>query len=230
MTDYLEITGFYGSSAISPNGEKMAYVTSDPLPDTFGVHLNLRILDFKTAKVESVNSPSENAGVISWSPDGRRIAFDLKSHSDQGLGYVSEIRTINIVDVESGKVSNIGVGMTPSWSPSGEWIAYVAYIPTDRADSQPSDFYAGRYYAINDFQVRLMSTVGTHSRILMRFHSDVGPNLKPVWSPDSKTLLFNRSRDPDSGTFDIYMVDVANGKPMKKFKNVAPVYGWVAAK
>ncbi len=229
LTDYLEITGFWGSSAISPDGEKMAYVTSDPLPDSFGVHLNLRLLDFKTGNVKSFSSPSGNVGQISWSSNGRRIAFDMESRIDQGLNYRSEIRAINIVDVESGKVSNIGVGMAPSWSPSGEWIAYVAYVPTEPAYSQPSDFYAGLYYAINDFQIRLMSTVETRSRVFKGFHSEAVPNLKPVWSPDSQTLLF-QVMDPDKGTVNIYLVDVVTGKATKRFRNVAPVSGWVAAK
>ena len=74
-----------------------------------------------------------------------------------------------------------------------------------------------------------MSTIGTQSRFVMAFHSDVGPNLQPVWSPDSKTLLVNTSRDPDSDTFDIHMVDLATGKATKKFKNGGPVYAWANA-
>jgi Tol biopolymer transport system component len=54
--------------------------------------------------------------------------------------------------------------------------------------------------------------------------------LKPVWSPDSHTLLINKSRDPDNGTFDIDMLDVITGKATKKFKNVAPVCAWVQVK
>jgi Tol biopolymer transport system component len=229
LTDYLEITGFWGSSAIAPDGTEMAYVTSDPLPDSFGVHLSLRLLDFKTGKVRSFNNPSGSVEEISWSPDSRRIAFDMGSPRDRGVDfYRSEIRTINMIDVESGKISSIGVGGTPSWSPSGEWIAYVGYVPTNRADAQQWSFYNGRYYANDDFELRLTNTAGTHSRRLMRLHS--GPNFKPVWSPDSQTILFNEMRDPDRGMIDIYMLDVVTGKRTKKFKNVGPVFAWVAAK
>jgi hypothetical protein len=55
------------------------------------------------------------------------------------------------------------------------------------------------------------------------------PVHKPVWSPDSKTLLINTLRDPDTGIFNIHMLDVATGKATKKFKNVAPVYAWVTS-
>jgi hypothetical protein len=34
----------------------------------------------------------------------------------------------------------------------------------------------------------------------------------------------------DNDTFDVYTLDVVTHKAKKKFKNVAPVYGWVEAK
>ncbi|MGA3068646.1 MAG: hypothetical protein ABSD43_00305 [Terracidiphilus sp.] len=75
-----------------------------------------------------------------------------------------------------------------------------------------------------------MSPVGTHTHIRMGFRLGGAANLKPVWSPDSQTLLVNESRDMDNDTFDVYTLDVVTHKAKKKFKNVAPVYGWVEAK
>jgi Tol biopolymer transport system component len=86
----------------------------------------------------------------------------------------TEMRSIYVADLETGKISQIGIGRSPSWSPSGEWIAYISYIEGSERH-QDSNYYAGRYYAINDFQVSLMSPTGTHARILMGFHSDVDP-------------------------------------------------------
>jgi WD40 repeat protein len=126
LTDYLEITGFWGSSAISPDGGKTAYVTGDSLPDSLGPHLSLRLLDFKTGKVQVISDPSGNVGEISWSPDGRRIAFDMDQPNYPGHWSPSEIRTIYVADVENGTISRIGIGLAPSWSPSGEWIAFVS--------------------------------------------------------------------------------------------------------
>ncbi len=227
-TDRLLMMGnFWGSSAISPDGSRMAYVSRDFDPDPVGLHWSLWLLDFKTGKLKLVTKPSGAVGEITWSPDGLRIAFDMEQPSGPGHWSSSEIRAIYIVDIETGTISRIGIGLSPSWSPSGDWIAFVSYIPVDRAQSQSSDEFEGKFYAINDNRVSLMSPVGTHSRILMGFHSDVVPNLKPVWSPDSKTLLFNKSQDPDNGTFDIDVLDVVTGKIIKKFKNVAPVYAWI---
>jgi len=52
----------------------------------------------------------------------------------------------------------------------------------------------------------------------------------PVWSPDSRTLLLTRVRDPDNGTLDIYMLDVKTGRAKKKFKNLGPVFAWIEPK
>jgi Tol biopolymer transport system component len=75
-----------------------------------------------------------------------------------------------------------------------------------------------------------MSSIGTNTRILLGFSSGVDDDSEPVWSPDSKALLLTRVRDPDNGTFDIYMLDLVTHKAAKKFKNVAPVYAWIEAR
>jgi hypothetical protein len=217
LTEHWEIQCTEGSVAISPDGSKLACNAS---------RTQIRILDLKAGTVSSVQPSLQIlGGDISWSPDSFRIVFDRIAPGQR----FNEIYSIYTFDIRTGKISEIGLGRSPSWSPSGEWIAYVGYIEgSDR--QQESNFYRGRYYAINDFQVSLMSQTGLHSRALWGFSSDVVPSLEPVWSPDSKELLLARSRDPDNGTFDISLVNVASGRTRKKFKNVAPVYAWIEAK
>jgi dipeptidyl aminopeptidase/acylaminoacyl peptidase len=209
-TDHQELEVVVGSIAISPDGSQLACFTRK-MP---GAPAGLRILDLKSGKVTAGPDMPERAGAgISWSPDGRRIVFDRDIYSPADADVVS---SIYVLDLASGTVSKIAEGDSPSWSPSGDWIAFV--------------YTAKKPHSKIEYRVTLMHPDGTASRVLRVFHQDVAPNLKPVWSPASNALLLNESRNPDENTWNVYLLDIATLKLTKKFKNVPPVYAWAAAK
>ncbi len=101
-------------------------------------------------KFESPNSPYYDEGEISWSPDGRYIAYTSKRMS--GLEYSKSTNTdIYLYDIQSGKETNItegnmGYDRYPVFSPDGSKIAYQSM----ERDGYESDLDRLFVYDINE--------------------------------------------------------------------------------
>lgn len=217
-TDYSDLRVFDGSVAISPNGAKLACITRN----VAGGKSHVSVLDLKTGKIRVTSEATVNAGFeINWSPDGRYIVF-ARALPNSATGLLQPLRAIYTLNVETGAISKLTDGVSPSWSPSGEWIAFYG-APVGHYD--PKQGLSDK--DINS--INIMHPNGTGQKTLLTFRDAVS-RVAPVWSPDSRTLLINRWRDEDKATMDIYLLDLATLKMEKKFGNTPPVFAWVAAK
>jgi hypothetical protein len=209
-----------GVFAISPNGTTLAYLEfkTDKAPAQF------HFLDLPTGKMTAGPKLEQDAGTsISWSPDGRSIAFDMEVPRMLKKVPIPPLHAVCVLDVQNGTVSKLAEGTLPSWSPSGDWIAYYDY-------SEGRDDRKQGWFATNANRVSVMRSDGTNPRVLASFSSDEDLRVPSVWSPDSKTFLINRRQDKINDTMDIYQLTLATGKLKKKFKDAPPIYAWVAAK
>jgi len=226
-TEYKDLTTFSGPVAISPDGSKLACFTGGM--GTAG--WRLRVVDIKSGNTKTLLELPRAAyrmPQITWSPDSRRIAFDSEPDLPANAANSSDTSNpalkskIYVMDLDTGTVREIAGGRLPSWSPSGEWIAYFDCPPL-KHDRWPMNLMVPE-------RINLIHPDGTDFRIVGSWRAIWDDLLvAPVWSPDSKTILINRVRD-EGDNMEIYLLDLATGKITRKFKKTPPVYAWVAAR
>ncbi len=88
----------------------------------------------KTPEAKRLTSGGNfTVGGFSWSPDGKKIAFD---HRPDPLINSRPKSDISILDVDSGKITPLvtqaGSDGNPGWSPDGQWIAFSTSMGDDR--------------------------------------------------------------------------------------------------
>lgn len=207
----LEIKG--GSVAISPDGSKLACSHMSTGPSL------IHILDLKTGKI-SVGPETTKGSFLTWSPDSRRLAFNKELGQDADGASVTLLPEIDVLNVEDGTTSKLADGTAPSWSPSGEWIAFSDY----------SMFQHGRY-ADTAYRVSLIHPDGTGSKVVAPLKPGQDLFLPPLWSPDSKEFLLQRPQEDEvNPRVNIYLLNLATLDLKTRFRKTPEVYGWVTAK
>jgi Tol biopolymer transport system component len=188
LTDHVELGNFYNTSpAISPAGDKIAFISNRD--DFYSIWL-MSTTEEKDAELiveGQTSSDFEDLNLltpgISWSPDGKYIAFAGKAGGSDA---------INIVEVESGDHEKLDIQLegiqSVSWSPNGDMVAFVGITASQ------SDIWV--------FHIK--------SKQSTRLTSDLFSDETPSWSPDSKFVYFASDRKEFisigmlPGDFDIY--------------------------
>jgi dipeptidyl aminopeptidase/acylaminoacyl peptidase len=140
------------------------------------------------------------------SPDGQRVAFVVTTIDERKYEYRSSIW---VVSTGGGEAKRFTTGLanahSPSWSPDGRWLAFVSEREGEPANQNEKE---QKKQGKGKPQIWLIPTDGGEAHQLTFMQHGAS---NPVWSPDSKRLVFDAQVGPaDEETED--------GKPLPKVR------------
>lgn len=214
----------------SPSGDRVAYVRD---------RQHVAIYDLSTGQERLLVSTQLPVILeLRWSPDGKALAFLAKG----GGGFV------HVIDVDGRNERTLLPGHSPSWAPSGEWIAFVysmgpVFVSTPEGEriaevgpnfvTDAIPICLGRA-SYNWSPVRDEITFRGPDVLLARVPPDGQPaeiarnGYGAVFSPDGEHLMFARSEFPSApqspfGSCQILEVSPAGGPPTRIASGSAPL-------
>src|SRR5260370_27966178 len=142
----------------------------------------------------------------SISPEGQRVAFDVTTVDKRTSEYRSSIWVVSTEGDEAKRfTAGPANGHSPRWSADGRWFAFVS----DReGESLGKDEKEQKKRGKGKPQIWLIPTDGGEARQLTFMQHGAS---NPVWSPDSKRLVF----DAEVGPAD---EETEDGKPLPKVR------------
>ena len=150
------------AGGFSPDGKTLAATL------TRGREPKVFFVDVAKGKVRRITGSRGVESSPTYSPDGEFVAYVTDRSGNP------QIYTIEIETGRSRRLSRLNWCDSPSWSPTGEWIAF-----------------AGRANPKDPFDIYLSDITG--NTIVQLTHGE-GSNEDPTWSPDGRFIAFSTTR------------------------------------
>ncbi len=118
----------------SPDGKWVVASVTEPAYDETAIVSDLWIMpgDGSAPPRRLTNSKGGESNVT-WSPDGKRIAFTAKREGDE----VTQIYVLDLSGGEAARLTSISTGASnPKFSPDGKWIMFQSYVFPGAADDE----------------------------------------------------------------------------------------------
>ncbi|MFN8578859.1 MAG: hypothetical protein U0354_18680 [Candidatus Sericytochromatia bacterium] len=178
----------WSKASISPDG-KVAFI--DEKNNLRGIYtINQDGSDLKRIVADN----SIDLTSLSWSPDGKKIAFSKVKNAQ------SDIFTVDADGNNEQNITNdVHIDIAPSYSPSGEYIAYISQRKIENPTTTKT--YNNDIYIMNADGSNKFNLTGTDKKIDI-----IDRPSEPSWSNDSNLILFS-STTKDSNTSNIYITN-----------------------
>jgi hypothetical protein len=169
----------------------------------------LELIDPTSGESTTLETP-EGTVQPTWSPDGRRIAFQ----AIEGFGTAPQHRRLYVINRDGSGLSLLidEEAGDPSWSPDGSTIAFIRGTPITE------DVY-GEYVG----HLMLLDLDGSEARELVEVGTSVRFEAGLTWSPDGASLAL--TTPGFGGDYDLYIVN-ADGTDLHRVSSGAGTPAW----
>jgi Tol biopolymer transport system component/DNA-binding winged helix-turn-helix (wHTH) protein len=159
---FAEMPAWASSGKISPDGREVVFHKEGPVREIWK-------MEVRTGKLVQLTEDSRAAGYPVWSPDGKRISFEL---------FESDSTHLAVIGSEGGPIRQLtnrpGHAWSYSWSPDGKEIAIAARWEN-----------AWNLYAADAERGSVRNLTGNRLlRVFFRY---------PAWSPKGKPVIFEHN-------------------------------------
>ena len=216
------------SIAWSPDGKKIAFVSTTPGPETKDAtgdpvvitrylykpdynegntrfndnrRLHIFVADLAGGQIQQLTKGDGYEHSVDWSPDGSQILFAAEHGADADRFFNYDLFTVNVANGAIRQLTSTeGVEMHPRWSPDGRMIAFLA---TKRG-------LTDRETNMEDTHLYVMNADGSDRREIGAAIDD--RQVSDDWTPDGTAIM---TQVLERGSVHLYRVPVNGAAPQK---------------